>query len=157
MNLCVTYLFSVSFYTNFHHFILHLSILPLLSHPFPHFSHSFPSDKLVSAQASTYGTNKRVWGAAAASLETDATRALDNQGLLETQREMMRKQEDSLESFLVLIQRQKQISIAIGEELNQQKLLLDDLESAIDTTNSRMGQVSSKIGRVSNSAKIGGT
>ena len=108
---------------------------------------------LVNSQPKTYGSSssKRVWGA-----ETDATRALDNQGLLDQQKMLMKEQENNLDSFLAIIKRQKAIAQVISDELVAQKHLLDDLESAVDNSNNRIKRSTEYVMKIDNKAKMGG-
>ncbi|GMG45112.1 unnamed protein product [Aspergillus oryzae var. brunneus] len=56
--------------------------------------------------------------------ETERTRELDNQGLLQLQRQTMEDQDQSVEELLKIIRRQKELGIAINEEVEIQNALL---------------------------------
>jgi regulator of vacuolar morphogenesis len=56
--------------------------------------------------------------------ETERTRELDNQGVLQLQRQTMDEQDQSVEELLKIIRRQKELGIAINEEVEVQNALL---------------------------------
>ncbi|KAE8410858.1 hypothetical protein BDV36DRAFT_108265 [Aspergillus pseudocaelatus] len=56
--------------------------------------------------------------------ETERTRELDNQGVLQLQRQTMEDQDQSVEELLKIIRRQKELGIAINEEVEIQNALL---------------------------------
>jgi regulator of vacuolar morphogenesis len=56
--------------------------------------------------------------------ETDRTRELDNQGVLQLQKQTMEDQDRSVESLMKIITRQKELGIAINSELEIQNELL---------------------------------
>jgi regulator of vacuolar morphogenesis len=56
--------------------------------------------------------------------ETERTRELDNQGVLQLQRETMQQQDMSVEELLKIVRRQKELGIQINEELEVQNEML---------------------------------
>ncbi|KAI5804551.1 Phox homologous domain-containing protein [Geopyxis carbonaria] len=64
--------------------------------------------------------------------ETNRTRELDNTGVLGLQQQMMQEQEAGVDRLLRVVRRQKEMGLAIGEELEVQKQMLDDLEHGVD-------------------------
>ncbi|KAF9974554.1 hypothetical protein BGZ73_002038 [Actinomortierella ambigua] len=80
--------------------------------------------------------------------ETAQTRGLDNEGLLMLQKEQMRQQDDHIEQFSAILQRQKHIGLAIGQELDNQIQLLDDLDRDVDRTTLKLNIVSKKVTKI---------
>lgn len=64
--------------------------------------------------------------------ETSKTRELDNQGVLQLQKEEMRLQDEMVEGLLKTVQRQKEIGLEIGDELAVQNEMLDEVERDVD-------------------------
>ncbi|KAL4980358.1 hypothetical protein BDW66DRAFT_125043 [Aspergillus desertorum] len=56
--------------------------------------------------------------------ETERTRELDNQGVLQLQRDTMQQQDMSVEELLKIVRRQKELGIQINEELEVQNEML---------------------------------
>lgn len=64
--------------------------------------------------------------------ETDKTRELDNQGVLQLNDEYMREQDRAVEGMLKNVGRMKEIGVAIGEEIDLQNRMLEDLDQDVD-------------------------
>ena len=86
------------------------------------------SDKanLFGGGKSSATTGRRVLGAPLP--ETERTRELDNQGVLQLQKQFLHEQDQDLESLLKTIVRQRDIGHAIGQELEEQVQMLDTLD-----------------------------
>ncbi|KAL3436474.1 hypothetical protein BDV09DRAFT_184183 [Aspergillus tetrazonus] len=81
--------------------------------------------------------------------ETERTRELDNQGVLQLQREMMQQQDMSMEELLKIVRRQKELGIQINEELevqNEMLRMVDEdatrLQQKVDIGKKRLGKIS---------------
>ncbi|KAF9432996.1 hypothetical protein BGZ76_010022 [Entomortierella beljakovae] len=98
----------------------------------------------------TGGGGRRVFGRMVQNLtqETSETRGLDNEGLLMLQQEQMKNQDSHIEQFSSILQRQKHIGLAIGQELDNQIQLLDELDRDVDRTTLKLGIVNKKIGKI---------
>ncbi|KAJ1963201.1 hypothetical protein GGI12_002197 [Dipsacomyces acuminosporus] len=70
--------------------------------------------------------------------ETNVTRGLDNQGLLQLQEERMKEQDHIAADFTRLLQRQREMGVAIGNELDLQNQLLSELDQDVDRTGSKL-------------------
>ncbi|KAF9915836.1 hypothetical protein BX616_005256 [Lobosporangium transversale] len=105
---------------------------------------------MTSTTVSGPGNGRRVFGRVVQNLtqETSLTRGLDNEGLLILQQEQMRQQDDHIEQFNAILQRQKHIGLAIGQELDNQIQLLDELDRDVDRTTLKLGLVNKKIGKI---------
>jgi regulator of vacuolar morphogenesis len=64
--------------------------------------------------------------------ETETTRELDNEGVLQLQKQIIQQQDQGVDSLLKIVQRQKQMGVAIGEELDLQTKMLEQLGEDVD-------------------------
>lgn len=108
------------------------------------------SGSSVHSGSNRMSTSRRVFGRVVQNLtqETSQTRGLDNEGLLILQQEQMKQQDDHIEQFNAILQRQKHIGLAIGQELDNQIQLLDELDRDVDRTTLKLGIVNKKIGKI---------
>ncbi|KAH8835898.1 Phox homologous domain-containing protein [Flagelloscypha sp. PMI_526] len=81
----------------------------------------------------------RIFGRSSEPQETEETRRLDNQGLLQLQRQEMSQQDSQLSDLTTILQRQKQLGVAIYNEIEQQNETIDDLTRATDKQMRRLG------------------
>lgn len=91
----------------------------------------------------TQVSTKRVFGAPQ---ETERTKGIDNQGVLQLQTTIIKEQDEQLDEFLRQVRRTKDIAGQIGDELESQVDLLDGLDHDID-------RVQGKIKRADKQAK----
>ncbi|CEP10513.1 hypothetical protein [Parasitella parasitica] len=100
------------------------------------------------------GFNGRAFGAAAAqrqkqmAKETEATRGLDNEGLLVYQNQIMGDQDQQVQQFGAILARQKQLGIAIGHELETQNQILDELDGDVDRTQTKLKFANKKLQKI---------
>lgn len=80
-------------------------------------------------------------------VETEDTRKLSNSQFLKTQQLQMESQDHDLEELRQIITRQKQLGIAVNEELGIQNELLGGLDKQVDYSSDRMNLAKSKIKR----------
>ncbi|KAL1928324.1 hypothetical protein VTP01DRAFT_2680 [Rhizomucor pusillus] len=113
------------------------------------------SDKPNMTQTRRTGTTigtGRAFGAAAAAQkkakETEITRGLDNDGLLRYQQQIMEDQDQQVEQFSALLARQKQIGLAIGDELEVQNQILDELDGDVDRTALKLKFANKKLATI---------
>ncbi|ELQ35584.1 v-SNARE [Pyricularia oryzae Y34] len=64
--------------------------------------------------------------------ETERTRELDNAGVLQLQRQTREEQDEDLEVLTRVIRRQKEMGLAIEEEVKQQTEMLDRMNEDVD-------------------------
>lgn len=81
-------------------------------------------------------------------LETDETREQDNGGLLQLQKTKMEEQDSALDSLTSVIRRQKQIAGLIGDELDMQNRMLDELDADVDKVEGRLKSAGKKLDKV---------
>ncbi|ORX70012.1 hypothetical protein DL89DRAFT_222967 [Linderina pennispora] len=99
------------------------------------------SDKaalLDGASADANGGTRVLGRAGNAPKETNETRGLDNQGLLQLQADRMKEQDLVVTDFSRLLQRQREMGIAIGSELDLQNQLLSELDQDLDRTGNKL-------------------
>eukprot|EP01086_Lenisia_limosa_P015713 TRINITY_DN520_c0_g2_i2.p1 TRINITY_DN520_c0_g2~~TRINITY_DN520_c0_g2_i2.p1 ORF type:complete len:242 (-),score=38.64 TRINITY_DN520_c0_g2_i2:142-867(-) len=104
-----------------------------------------------SAQSSAGST----WGAGPSG-ETNATRGLDNGEILQMQNQMMRQQDEDLDMLSETIRRQKDIGMAIGDELDDQEELLGDLNAGMSKTRRQLKREDKKVRKLQISARDSG-
>ncbi|KAI7833197.1 Phox homologous domain-containing protein [Kickxella alabastrina] len=91
---------------------------------------------LLSGTSLDNNNNTRVLGRAGN--ETNETRGLDNKGLLMLQTDRMREQDQVAADFSALLQRQREMGVAIGNELDLQNQLLTELDQDMDRTGNKI-------------------
>ncbi|KAG0681041.1 hypothetical protein C6P40_002825 [Pichia californica] len=79
--------------------------------------------------------------------ETQETKKLDNLGLFQTQKQEMKMQDQNLDSLRDMIQRQKQIGVAVNEELSIQNELLDSLNQEVDASTSKLKIAKNRVSK----------
>lgn len=90
----------------------------------------------------------RVFRQKAPPQETDQTRPLDDTGLVQLQQVQMDQQDQQLTQLSTLLQRQKQLGLAISAEIEQQNEMLDQLASDIDGTSAKLGAANKQMRRL---------
>jgi len=73
--------------------------------------------------------------------------------LLRLQRTLRDEQDQHLESLSQVLGRQKQLGQMIGDEMDLQNEMLEDLDSDVDRTRGRMGRTMKTLDKVSKGAK----
>ncbi|KZP00763.1 syntaxin [Calocera viscosa TUFC12733] len=80
--------------------------------------------------------------------ETQQTRPLDDRGVLQYQQLQVDQQDAQLVQLSAILQRQKQLGVVIGNEIEDQNRMLDDLASDVDRTGSKLGKARKQLGRL---------
>ncbi|KAJ0416766.1 hypothetical protein BJY00DRAFT_303852 [Aspergillus carlsbadensis] len=81
--------------------------------------------------------------------ETDKTRELDNQGVLQLQQDTMREQELSAGELLKIVRRQKELGIRINEELEIQNEMLRMVDEDTTRVEQKMDIAKKRVGKIS--------
>ncbi|KAI5847440.1 hypothetical protein BZA05DRAFT_404807 [Tricharina praecox] len=81
------------------------------------------------------------------------TDELDNQQVLQLQQRVIDEQDESLDRLSVSIRNQRELSIQIGDELDDHVRLLDDVEALVDRHQSRLDMAKRKLTHVARAAK----
>jgi len=88
--------------------------------------------------------------------EPDSFQGLDSAGVVARQQTVMREQDAGLDLLAQSIARQKQMGMSIGNEIDDQNDMLDDLGDAMDNTERRLNRETAHVVRVTEKAKSGG-
>ena len=81
--------------------------------------------------------------------ESDKTRALDNQGVLQLQKQLMKEQDEDVMVLAQAVARQKELGIHIHEELEVQKDMLKLLEEDTDRHQGKLDVARKRINKIS--------
>jgi regulator of vacuolar morphogenesis len=115
-----------------------------LNKPTADSSTSFAADRASLLKTSASSSSRRKFGVQ----ETDETRPLNDKQVLQLQRDMMDQQDEALESLSSVIQRQKQIGLAINQELEYQNQMLGDLDDTLTRVQSNLKTGDKKLNRI---------
>ncbi|QPC74309.1 hypothetical protein HYE68_005061 [Fusarium pseudograminearum] len=77
--------------------------------------------------------------------ETDKTRELDNQGVLQLQKEEMQNQDLAVDQLTAIIRRQREMGEQIHEEVEHQIRILDQFDDDIDRTGAKLKVANNRI------------
>jgi regulator of vacuolar morphogenesis len=81
--------------------------------------------------------------------ETDRTRALDNQGVLQLQKQLMQEQDEDVTVLAQAVQRQKELSISIQEELARGDDMLRMIDEDVTRVQGKMDVAKKRIAKIS--------
>jgi len=105
--------------------------------------HALKRDQPRSARAVVL--SETTGGARNAGKETDSTAELDSRGLIVMQQHIMRQQDTELEHLERSVVTTKHVALQINEETDLHNRLLDELDTEVDTTTSRMAVAQRKL------------
>lgn len=80
--------------------------------------------------------------------ETDKTRELDNQGVLMLQKQMMQDQDLDVEDLAKIVRRQREMGLAINEELVVQNEMLGRLDEDVDRVQGKLSVAKKRVGKI---------
>lgn len=80
--------------------------------------------------------------------ETEATRELDNEGVLMLQRQLMKDQDQDVEALAKIIRRQKEMGLAIKDEVDRQIEYMDRMNEDVDRLDSKLGVAKERTKRL---------
>lgn len=81
--------------------------------------------------------------------ETKETRELDNQGLLQLQKQKMRDQDLDVDEIRKIVQRQRELGVAINQELEVQNEMLKMVDEDVDRVQGKINVAKRRIGNIS--------
>lgn len=81
--------------------------------------------------------------------ETAETRALDNQGLLQLQQQKMKDQDLDVDEIRKIVYRQRELGIAINQELEVQNEMLKIVDEDVDRVQGKINVAKKRIGKIS--------
>ena len=81
--------------------------------------------------------------------ETDRTRALDNEGVLQLQKQLMQEQDEDVMVLGQAVRRQRELGIAIQEELQVQNEMLGMLDEDVTRVHGKIQVANKRIAKIS--------
>jgi regulator of vacuolar morphogenesis len=102
----------------------------------------------AGASAASSKPIARVFGVPQPPRETEQTRPLDNQGLVQLQQTSMERQDTQLAQLTAILQRQKHLGVAINNELAQHMELLEGLSDDMDRTGGKLTAAKKQLNRL---------
>ena len=106
-------------------------------------------EKLLANGPSSEGGQRKPATGRVLGKETNRTRALDNQGVLQLQQQLMREQDEDVDVLAQAVARQKKIGLEIQEELVVQKDLLGLLDEDVDRVQGKIDVARKRVGKIS--------
>lgn len=92
------------------------------------------------------GRSGRVLGAPAQ--ETERTRELDNEGVLQLQQQIIAEQDQDLVDLTTVVRRMKEMGVQINEELVYQNAMLDQFEGDVERVDGKMKIAKKRIAKI---------
>ena len=111
----------------------------------PLFASHSPQPQLQQATSKGAVSSRRVFGAPR---ETERTKGLDNQEVLQLQETIMHEQDEQMDEFLQQVRRTRGMAEQINEELVSQLNLLDGLEDDVDRVEGKMKRASRRADKL---------
>lgn len=81
--------------------------------------------------------------------ETKETRELDNSGLLQLQQQKMREQDLDVDEIRKIVQRQRELGVAINQELEVQNEMLKMVDADVERVGDKINIAKKRIGKIS--------
>lgn len=80
--------------------------------------------------------------------ETERTREQDNEGVVQLQKQMMADQDQEVEMLAKIVQRQRELGLAIKQEVDSQQPLLDQLADDVDRVKGKVKVAKDRVNRL---------
>ncbi|KAL4799829.1 hypothetical protein BDV19DRAFT_376223 [Aspergillus venezuelensis] len=106
-------------------------------------------EALMNGNGSGSGGRKPARSGRVLGKETERTRELDNQGVVQLQRDMMQEQDLSVEELMKIVRRQKELGIQINEELEVQNEMLRMVDEDVTRLDGKIQVGKKRIGKIS--------
>ncbi|KAL7626118.1 hypothetical protein AAE478_002888 [Parahypoxylon ruwenzoriense] len=81
--------------------------------------------------------------------ETERTRELDNQGVVQLQQQMMKEQDEDVEELAKIIRRQREMAEAIHREVEEQTEMLDHVNNQADILTGKVNVAKNRTKKIS--------
>ncbi|KAE9379337.1 Phox-like protein [Stipitochalara longipes BDJ] len=81
--------------------------------------------------------------------ETDKTRELDNEGVLQLQKQLMKDQDVNVEELSKIVRRQQDMGLAIQSELDLQNEMLKRVDEDVDRVKGKIDIAKKRVGKIS--------
>lgn len=105
------------------------------------------SAKVQSVPNSLPGTKRRILGTA--QKETERTRELDNDGVLQLQKQLILEQDQEVTDLTNFVRRMKEMGVQINDELEMQSEMLNMLDQDADRVSNKVNVAKKRIGKIS--------
>ena len=103
---------------------------------------------LLGRGFTTFSKPGRVLGAPPRPQETEETRPLDANGLLQLQQAKIDDQDSNLAQLSAILQRQKHLGLAIDSEIKQHIEMLDQLDHDVDRFGNKLSSAKKQMNRL---------
>ena len=103
---------------------------------------------LLGKGPATFSKPGRVFGALPPPRETEETRPLDSNGLLQLQQAKIDDQDANLAQLSAILQRQKHLGLAIDSEIKQHIEMLDQLDQDVDRFGNKLSTAKKQMNRL---------
>lgn len=103
---------------------------------------------LLGKGPASFSKPGRVFGAPPPPQETEETRPLDSNGLLQLQQVKMDDQDTNLAQLSAILQRQKHLGLAINAEIGQHIEMLDQLDQDVDKFGNKLSTAKKQMNRL---------
>ncbi|KAB8343076.1 hypothetical protein FH972_022670 [Carpinus fangiana] len=103
-------------------------------------------DDLFSGAKAAASGGRRVLGGPLK--ETDRTRELDNEGVLQLQKQIMQEQDLDVGDLTKVVQRMKEMGVQINNELELQNEMLGLLDQDVDRVEGKIGVAKKRLGKI---------
>ena len=103
---------------------------------------------LLGRGLATFSKPGRVFGAPPPPQETEETRPLDSNGLLQLQQAKIDDQDTNLAQLSSILQRQKHLGLAINAEVRQHIEMLDQLDQDVDKFGNKLNSAKKQMNRL---------
>jgi len=106
----------------------------------------YKSKQMSASLSSAQANRTSLMEGGIAPVETNRTQGLDNSGLVNLQRQIMKEQDQDLENLEHTVLSTKHIALAVNEELDLHTRLLDDMDQSADVTNNKLLAAQKRLG-----------
>jgi len=103
---------------------------------------------LLGKGPTSFSKPGRVFGAPPPPQETEETRPLDSNGLLQLQQVKIDDQDANLAQLSAILQRQKHLGLAIDAEIKQHIEMLDQVDQDMDRFGDKLGAAKKQMNRL---------
>lgn len=103
----------------------------------------------LTGSSKNHQNNAKPTGGRILGRETDRTRVLDNQGVLQLQKQLMEEQDEDVMVLAQAVARQKELGMAIHQELKVQNEMLGMLDEDVDRVQGKVDVAQKRLAKLS--------
>ena len=81
-------------------------------------------------------------------METERTRELDNEGVLQLQKQIIQEQDEDLVDLTTVVKRMRQMGVAINEEIVEQNAMLGLLEEDVERVDGKIRIAKKRVDKI---------